>query len=78
MADLRIEPFQKTKHQCAAFDCGKPAPDFLRTLVTQYERRRLGRTFVAVRAGEPNTVVGYYTLAAGSIAFRNLPRENRR
>ncbi|MGO8746442.1 MAG: GNAT family N-acetyltransferase [Thermoguttaceae bacterium] len=76
MADIRIEPYQSARHQRAGFDCGKPAlNEFLRTLVSQYERRRLGRTFVAVRPGEPDTVVGYYTLAAGSIAVQHLPRE---
>jgi GNAT superfamily N-acetyltransferase len=76
MAEIRIEPFQKAKHQRAGFDCGKPAlNEFLRTFVTQYERRRLGRTFVAVREREPNTVVGYYTLAAGAVAFQHLPPE---
>ena len=76
MAEFYVEPFQKAKHPRAGFDCGKPPLDeFLRSFVTQYERRRLGRTFVAVRAADPPTVSGYYTLAAGSVAFPDLPRE---
>ena len=79
MAEFRIEPFEKAKHQRAAFDCGKAAlNEFLRSFVTQYEERRLGRTFVAVRASDPETVSGYYTLAAGSIAFPQLPPEAAR
>jgi GNAT superfamily N-acetyltransferase len=79
MAEIRIEPFQKGKHQRAGFDCGKSSlNEFLRTLVTQYERRRLGRTFVAVRASEPDSIVGFYTLAAGSVAFQHLPQEAAR
>ena len=37
---------------CAeSFDCGKPSlNDFLHALVTQYERRNLGRTYVALEA----------------------------
>ena len=69
MAEIRIEPFDKAKHQRAGFSCGVPALDeFLLTFVTQYEKRRLGRTFVAVPATENTRVVGYYTLAAGAVA----------
>ena len=42
---------------------------FIRQLVTQYERRRLGRTFVATEAGSAR-VSGNYTLAAGVLLFR--------
>jgi GNAT superfamily N-acetyltransferase len=55
------------------FSCGKPPLDtFLQTLASQYERRNLGRTYVAVRAPDPR-VFGYYTLAAGSVAFQHVP-----
>jgi GNAT superfamily N-acetyltransferase len=74
MAEIRIEAFDKTKHNRAAFSCGQPALDeFIRALVTQYEKRRLGKTFVAVPAKEDARVVGYYTLAAGAVAFAQLP-----
>ena len=53
MDDTVVEPFDKHKHERAGFHCGQPSLDsFLRTLVTQYEKRKLGKTFVAVRAGE--------------------------
>jgi GNAT superfamily N-acetyltransferase len=72
MADWRIERLDRS-HQRAEFRCGKaPLDDFLRSLVGQYERRNLGRTFVAVRDGEKR-VYGYYTLASGSVSFQNLP-----
>lgn len=52
MAEIRIEPFNKAKHDRSSFSCGQPSLNaFLRTLVTQYEKRRLGRTFVASAAG---------------------------
>jgi len=60
-------------HERASFSCGNASLDeFLRTRVSQYEKRRLGRTYVAVR---PNAkrVVGYYTLASGSVSFANIP-----
>jgi hypothetical protein len=76
VAEICIEPFDPSKHRRTDFDCGKPALDeFLRSLVTQYEKRRLGKTFVAVRAEKSDTVVGYYTLAAGAVAFQNMPQE---
>jgi GNAT superfamily N-acetyltransferase len=76
MVEIRIEPFDAAKHHRADFDCGKPAlNEFLRKLVTQYEKRRLGKTFVAVRADSPETVTAYYTLAAGAVAFGNVPQE---
>ncbi len=73
---ISIEPFDKTKHQRSGFHCGNAALDeFIRALATQYERRRLGKTFVAARADEPNTVVGYYTLAASAVAFGHMPED---
>jgi GNAT superfamily N-acetyltransferase len=72
-----IEPFGKAHHR-SAFVCGKSAlDDFIRTRVSQYEKRRLGKTFVAVPAGTKR-VIGYYTLAAGAVTFEHLPTEAAR
>jgi GNAT superfamily N-acetyltransferase len=72
-----IEPFGNA-HDCSAFACGKPSlDDFLRTRAGQYEKRRLGKTFVAVPEGDKR-VIGYYTLAAGAITFEHLPTEASR
>ncbi len=74
MADWIIEPFGKA-HDRSTFSCGKESlDDFIRTRVSQYEKRRLGKTFVAVPGGEIR-VIGYYTLAAGSVSFEHLPTE---
>jgi predicted N-acetyltransferase YhbS len=71
--DFQIERLDRGKHQRGAFLCGKaPLDDFLKSLVNQYEKRRLGKTFVLVRPGE-NRVLGYYTLASGSVPFEHLP-----
>ncbi len=73
MAEWRIERFTRS-HDREGFTCGKPPLDeFLRRLVTQYEKRGLGRTYVAVLPGETR-VCGYYTLASGKVAFQNLPK----
>jgi GNAT superfamily N-acetyltransferase len=74
MAEWVVEPLGRT-HQRAEFCCGKaPLDNFVRRLVSQYEKRGLGRTNVAVRPGDPR-VWGYYTLAAGAVAFENLPQQ---
>jgi len=60
-------------HERGEFHCGQAAlDDFLHAFVSQYEKRRLGRTYVAVPAGEKR-VLGYYTLASGAIPFEHLP-----
>jgi predicted GNAT family N-acyltransferase len=62
-------------HVRNAFQCGKPALDkFIRELASQYERRDMGRTYVATMPSLQE-VLGYYTLAAGAVAFENLPAE---
>lgn len=75
MSEIQIEPFDKHKHQRTGFRCGQPSLDeFLASLVTQYEKRKLGKTFVAVRTAD-DAVVGYYTLAASAVAFSQVPAE---
>ena len=77
MGDWLIERLNKS-HKRIEFCCGKaPLDDFLRTLVSQYEKRHLGRTIVAVQHGD-NRVCGYYTLTAGAVSFQNLPSEAAR
>jgi GNAT superfamily N-acetyltransferase len=72
VAEWRIEPFA-ADHERGAFTCGQPAlNDFIRSRVRQYERRRIGKTLVAVIPGS-KTVVGYYTIAAGAVSFSNMP-----
>jgi GNAT superfamily N-acetyltransferase len=74
MDDWRVERLART-HIRDRFDCGQPSlNDFLRTLVGQYEKRNLGRTYVAVR-GSDSQVYGYYTIASGAVAFDHLPAE---
>jgi GNAT superfamily N-acetyltransferase len=74
MDDWRIERLQRS-HIRDRFDCGKsPLDDFIRTLVSQYEKRNLGRTYVAIRAADPH-VLGYYTIASGAVTFDTIPAE---
>lgn len=77
MANWIIQPFGN-HHERASFSCGRPSLDnFIHVLVSQYEKRSLGRTFVATVPDETR-VVGYYTLAAGAIAFAQLPADASR
>jgi GNAT superfamily N-acetyltransferase len=77
MADWQVERLDRS-HQRGEFACGKASLDeFLKALVSQYEKRRLGRTYVAVRPGD-RRVFGYYTLACGAVPFQNLPAETTR
>ncbi len=75
--DWAIEPLA-TDHERSNFCCGRPSlNEFLRARVSQYEKRRIGKTFVAVPVGGKN-VIGYYTLAAASVAFEHLPADASR
>jgi GNAT superfamily N-acetyltransferase len=77
VSDWQIERLDRS-HERSEFSCGRvPLDNFLRTLVRQYEKRNLGRTYVGVRPGEKR-VLGYYTLASGSVAFENLPSSSTR
>lgn len=77
MAEWAVEPFAKA-HERSNFSCGRSTlDDFIRARVSQYEKRRLGKTFVAVGPGDKR-VIGYYTLAAGAVAFEKLPEDAAR
>lgn len=63
-------PINKS-HDTAAFDCGVPAlNDFLRKYALVNQSNRSARTYVALSEG---VVVGYYTLASGSVSRAELP-----
>jgi len=75
--EWRIERLTSA-HDRSSFCCGKPSLDeFLRQFATQYDKRDLGRTYVAVRAGEAH-VHGFYTIATGAVAFEAIPEGVRR
>ncbi len=77
MAEWVIERLNRS-HDRESFCSGQEVLDrFLKTLVTQYEKKRLGRTFVATAAGA-NKVFGFYTSAAGSFALDALPEVARK
>ncbi len=72
MGDWIVEPLAQG-HERADFSCGHAAlDDFLKKYASQYARRKLGTTYVAVVAGQPR-VLGYYTLAPSYFAFAHAP-----
>lgn len=58
-------------HELSTFDCGAAAlDDYLRKYALQNHKNRSARTYVTTR---DNRVVGYYTLAAGSVGREQVP-----
>lgn len=77
MADWTITRLHKS-HERAGFACGKAALDsFFRLHVTQYEKRRLARTYVATEPGTTK-VAGYFTLAGGTLGTSMLAESLRK
>lgn len=72
MPPLKIEPLSD-RHDRTAFTSGAdPLDRYLRLQASQDVRRRMAACFVLV-AGEDLAPIGYYTLAASSIALVDLP-----
>jgi GNAT superfamily N-acetyltransferase len=70
----RIERLTKA-HDRSRFGCGVPLlDDFIHRYATQYDRRGVARTFVAVLPGTA-AVVGYYSLSAGGVPFDSIPAD---
>ena len=61
-------------HDRAGFDCGTPAlNEYLQRYARQNHDSGGAKTFVAVSAGDADTVLGYYTISPGAIAFAKTP-----
>jgi len=72
MQPLRRPVALEKGHDLSTFDCGvQRLNDYLRKYAFTNHQNRSARTYVAVR-GE--RVVGYYTLAAGSVGREETPR----
>jgi GNAT superfamily N-acetyltransferase len=63
------------KHDRTSFHCGQSSlDDWLRLRVSQFEKRDLARTYVAVRKGETR-VLGYYAISNHRVTYAALPAE---
>lgn len=77
MAEWVIAHLSK-EHDRTVFACGKAALDsFLQARATQYEKRRLARTYVATEPGSVK-VAGYYSISTGSLDVSVLPEALRK
>jgi len=66
-----------SRHNRESFDCGKDLlNNFIRKLATQYRKKNLGQTYVAV--GPDMRVIGYYTISTSHVDFEQVPDELRR
>jgi GNAT superfamily N-acetyltransferase len=73
----QIVPLERS-HPRSGFDCGEPSlNDFLQRYARQNDAKRISRTYVLLEEGS-SSIVGYYTLCSGSIAFATLPDDRRR
>lgn len=64
-----------TKHDRSSFDSGKPPlSSWLKEQASQYEKRDLSRTYVAVNEGQ-TLVAGYYAIANHRVSYESLPSE---
>jgi GNAT superfamily N-acetyltransferase len=59
-------------HERNSFDCGVPAlNDYLQKFALQNQKKHAARTYVATRG---NRIVGYYSLAYGSVSLEEAPQ----
>lgn len=66
-------------HDRKAFDCGEPAlNEYLQKYARQNHESGGAKTFVAVEAGAPTVILGYYTLSPASIDYAGTPPVLRR
>jgi len=63
-----------TNHRRKAFDCGESSLNtYLQRYARQNIKNRINRVFVASPVESGKSIVGYYTLSAGSIRADDLP-----
>lgn len=61
-------------HDRASFDCGTPAlNEYLQRYARQNHESGGAKTFVALPAASSNTILGYYTISPGALAFASVP-----
>src|SRR6266566_183220 len=76
--DLKIEPLAP-QHDRAGFSCGVESLDrYFRTQAGQDVRRKANAVFVLINQGQPNQVLGYYTLCATALSQGDVPLAARK
>jgi len=68
-----------TGHLRKAFDCGESSLNtYLHRYARQNIKNRINRVFIASPVNAEKTIMGYYTLSAGSICAYDLPLAQKR
>ncbi len=66
-------------HHRKPFDCGDAGLNsYLQQYARQNVKNRINKVFVATDLTSPQTILGYYTLSAGSVRAFELPDEQKR
>jgi hypothetical protein len=72
------EPISK-KHDRKSFDCADPAMnDFLYRYARQSHESGAAKTFLAIDNAGGKTILGFYSLAPGALAYADTPETVRR
>ncbi len=72
------EPISR-KHDRKAFDCGETAlNDFLQRHARQSHERGGAKTFLAIDDADNKTILGFYSVAPGALAYAETPEIVRR
>lgn len=75
---LKIDALNAS-HQRKLFDCGEASLNsYLQQYARQNVKHRINKVFVATDINAPQTILGYYTLSAGSVRADDLPPEHKR
>ena len=73
--DILINPLTSTVDR-KEFNCGiKELNQYLARYALQNDKKKIGRTFVAVSGDNPTRVLGYYTVSMAQIELQDLPPE---
>jgi GNAT superfamily N-acetyltransferase len=74
----REEPISK-KHDRKTFDCGDAAMnDFLQRYARQSHESGAAKTFLAIDNVDNKSILGFYSLAPGALAYADTPETVRR
>ena len=72
------EPISK-KHDRESFDCGEPSlNDFFQRYARQSHESGAAKTFLAIDNRDNKTILGFYSLAPGALAYADTPQMVRR
>ena len=68
-----------TDHHRKSFDCGEPSLNtYLHRYARQNIKNRINKVFIASPVDSVESIVGYYTLSAGSMSTDDLPLIQKR